>query len=202
MKRLTSARPSRAVVIAFVALFVALTGTAVADKVIDGGDVRNNSLTGKDIKNFSLLKKDFKRGQLPGGPQGPQGAPGPAGRAGRDGFGRLEYEYAESVPLAVDDAGFLVAECPAGTYPTGGDVAALDAGENFLPAGVVSAHGFSIGVDGRPDGWIAFVDNQSGQADVVVYVDAICANASPPAPFLAARAKGAGLRPQGVDLER
>ena len=40
--------------VAYVALFVALSGTAVAAKGITGEQIRNNSVTGKDVKESSL----------------------------------------------------------------------------------------------------------------------------------------------------
>jgi hypothetical protein len=88
-------RPSPAMVVALIALFVALggssyaalrvTGKNVKNSSLTGTDVKNNSLTGRDVKNLvsgdvkdsSLLAKDFKSGQRPAGPQGIQGAPGP-----------------------------------------------------------------------------------------------------------------------------
>ncbi|MSO40887.1 MAG: hypothetical protein EXQ70_03170 [Solirubrobacterales bacterium] len=53
-------------------MIVALSGTAVAARLIDGGDVRNNSLTGKDVKNLkgadvtnqSLGGADISNGSL------------------------------------------------------------------------------------------------------------------------------------------
>jgi hypothetical protein len=88
--------------VAFVALFVALSGSAVAAApLVTGRDVKNSSLTGADVKNSSLssadvkdrslLAKDFRAGQLPAGPAGakgaagPTGAPGPAGTPGAKG---------------------------------------------------------------------------------------------------------------------
>jgi hypothetical protein len=100
------ARISPATVIASLALFVSLTGTAVAAGVIvtganvvngsltgvdvrDGSlgpkDVKDNSLGTVDVRNGSLLPIDFKPGTIPAGPQGPQGAQGPAGPQGAAG---------------------------------------------------------------------------------------------------------------------
>jgi hypothetical protein len=75
-------RPSPALVVAMVALFVALTGSAVAttSALITGKQVKNGSITGADVKNKSLTARDF-RGSL----RGPQGVPGPAGPQGPTG---------------------------------------------------------------------------------------------------------------------
>jgi hypothetical protein len=56
----------RSNVVAYVALFAALGGTAYAGSEISGGDVRNNSLTGKDVRNGSLTGADEKDGSLKG----------------------------------------------------------------------------------------------------------------------------------------
>ena len=71
--------PSHSTVVAYLALFVALGGTAFAATRITGRDVVNNSLSSVDIRDRSLLARDFRAGQLPAG------ARGPAGPAGRDG---------------------------------------------------------------------------------------------------------------------
>jgi hypothetical protein len=93
-------RVSPALVVAMLALFVALTGAAVAttSALITGKQILNNSITGADVKDKSLTPKDFKgsvggaRGpagtagpQGPAGAQGPQGAQGPAGPKGDTG---------------------------------------------------------------------------------------------------------------------
>jgi hypothetical protein len=80
--------PSPAFVVAMIALFVALTGTAVATNsatlaLITGKQIKNGSITGLDVKNKSLTPKDF-RGSVRG-PRGLAGAAGPAGAAGTPG---------------------------------------------------------------------------------------------------------------------
>lgn len=51
-------RPSGGFIIAVVALFVALGGTATAAKLITGKQIKNNSITGVDIKDGSLGPRD------------------------------------------------------------------------------------------------------------------------------------------------
>jgi hypothetical protein len=76
-------------IVAMLALFVALTGTAVAttSALITGNQIKNSSITGLDVKNRSLTPRDF-RGSVRGprglrglqgiqGVQGPPGAPNP-----------------------------------------------------------------------------------------------------------------------------
>jgi hypothetical protein len=84
-------RQSPAMIVALLALFVALTGTAVAttSALITGKQIKNSSITGLDIKNKSVTAADIK-GQLRGapglpGPPGAQGAQGPPGAQGAQG---------------------------------------------------------------------------------------------------------------------
>ena len=59
MKRLSYAN-----VVASIALFAALGGSAYAVATVTGKDVRNNSLTGKDVRNRSLTQKDIRAGSV------------------------------------------------------------------------------------------------------------------------------------------
>jgi hypothetical protein len=89
------ARQSPAMIVAMLALFVALTGTAVAttSALIGSAQIKNNSITGLDVKNRSLRPIDF-RGSVRGprglrglaGPQGPQGGQGAQGAQGIQGI--------------------------------------------------------------------------------------------------------------------
>jgi hypothetical protein len=91
-------RPSPAMAVALIALFVALGGSGYAAVKLNGANLTNRSVagkklkksavTGKEVKNRSLGAADFKAGQLPAGPQGatgPPGSPGPAGAQGLQG---------------------------------------------------------------------------------------------------------------------
>jgi hypothetical protein len=84
-------RQSPAMIVAMLALFVALTGTAVAttSALITGKQIANSSITGADVKNKSLTPRDF-RGSVRGprglrGLTGAAGAPGAAGAKGDKG---------------------------------------------------------------------------------------------------------------------
>ena len=82
-------RPSPAMAVALVALFVALGGSSYAaitlnknsvkSKHIGNGqvkraDIQNDAINSSKVEFLSLRASDFKPGQLPEGPQGPQGA--------------------------------------------------------------------------------------------------------------------------------
>jgi hypothetical protein len=87
-------RPSPAMAVALLALFVALGGSSyaaialsknsVTSKHIGNGqvkraDIQNNAINSSKVEFLSLRASDFKPGQLPQGPQGPQGPKGDAG---------------------------------------------------------------------------------------------------------------------------
>jgi hypothetical protein len=59
-------RPSAALVVAFAALFAAMSGTGYAALKITGKSVANNTLTGLDIKNKSLGPQEHKLDSLGG----------------------------------------------------------------------------------------------------------------------------------------
>lgn len=93
-------RPSPAMVVALIALFIALGGGAyaavslpansVGSKQLKNGAViesklANNMVTSAKVKDRSLLAKDFAAGQLRAGPRGATGPQGATGRQGPTG---------------------------------------------------------------------------------------------------------------------
>lgn len=191
LKRIRIRRPSPALVVAFIALFVAGAGTAGAARLITGKQIKNSSITSSDIKDRSLLKKDFKPGQLPAGPAGPQGLQGAAGRAGRDGFGTLDYEAVagpldtnDGAPGGTDEVKNAFAGCPDGLSPTGGDAQAyaVDAQDNpdFETPLDIPTFGVGFGQDSTSGsvGWFASFKNPSTTDRAYVIVDVVCANAT------------------------
>jgi hypothetical protein len=78
MHHVSKYRPSPAMLVALVALFVAGSGTGIAaSKLITGTQIKDGSVTGKDIKNKSIGLGKL-RGTLPAGPAGVAGTPGSA----------------------------------------------------------------------------------------------------------------------------
>ena len=63
LRRLT---PSPSMIVALVALFVALGGSAYAAIVITGRNIRNGTVQGADIKNGSLASRDMKKNSIGG----------------------------------------------------------------------------------------------------------------------------------------
>jgi hypothetical protein len=102
MKRFLQHRPSPAMLVALVALFVASSGGAYAALNLPANSVgtkqlKNGAVTGVKVKHRSLLASDFKHGQLP---KGAKGNPGPKGNPGVS---------ITSAPLQPGDA-----QCPSG----------------------------------------------------------------------------------------
>jgi hypothetical protein len=64
--RLKGRKPSPAMIVAMIALFVALGGGATAGILITGADIQDGSITGNDIRNNSILSRDVRNGQLTG----------------------------------------------------------------------------------------------------------------------------------------
>lgn len=97
MRRLVRHRPSPAMIVAMVALFVALSGASYAalarntvgtkqikKNAVTAAKIKRNAVNSSKVKNGSLLATDFAAGQVPAGPAGPagpQGSQGPAGVA-------------------------------------------------------------------------------------------------------------------------
>jgi hypothetical protein len=128
--------PSPALVVAFVALFVALTGSAVAAKLITGKQIAKGTITSANVKNKTLQAGDLSsrarsalRGARgPAGPQGPAGAaglPGPKGdtgapgQQGPPGLSGRENIVAQTATNS-DPEKTQLASCPAGKQVVGG----------------------------------------------------------------------------------
>jgi hypothetical protein len=115
-------RPSPALVLSCVAVFLCAAGGAVAAGQINGKQIKDGSITGKDIKNDSLTGSDIKgnvRG--PEGPPGARGATGPQGPAalGSPGGVTVSYRFADAT-VAADGFTPVEALCPAGQVAVGG----------------------------------------------------------------------------------
>lgn len=85
MRRLVRHRPSPAMIVAMIALFVAMTGVSYAALAINSvgpKQLRKNAVRSPKVKDGSLRAVDFAAGQLPAGPKGDQGERGAQGPAG------------------------------------------------------------------------------------------------------------------------
>lgn len=138
----------RANVVAYLALFAALGGSAYAAGTLGKGQVKSrniaaNAVTSPKVKNHSLRAIDFATGQLPHGATGATGAAGPAGAqgpAGRSALTALQSGETESGEFSADNATTASSQTILGsvTFPIP-LAAGLDAAHViYLPAGTSS----------------------------------------------------------------
>lgn len=125
MRLLLKRLSSPALILSFLALLVAMGGTAyaagligsddIADNSIRGKDVRNGTVRSKDVRDETLRSKDVRDGTLrradlrfdPTGQQGPQGPEGPQGPAG---VGTARWLLVDSAgQIEAQSGGFTVA---------------------------------------------------------------------------------------------
>lgn len=120
-------RPSHGTIVAYLALFIALSGTSYAAVQLSNGQVKSrhiaanavtsskiknrsirsqdlarNAVTSSAVKDGSLLARDFRAGELPAterGQPGPQGEPGPQGAKGDKGDKGDKGEPADTAAL-------------------------------------------------------------------------------------------------------
>jgi hypothetical protein len=165
-----SRRPSPALVVSCLALFVAMGGTGYAalklpKSSVGTRELRKGAVTSAKVKDGSLAAKDFKAGVLSGGgargATGPQGIPGQNGLNGRDGrdgaAGAPGTDGAATVTVRTNDAGIPMTcqqSDPDPTYPQyscTGDVtrkAACAPGERATGGGYDTA---GTTISSRPD---------------------------------------------------
>jgi hypothetical protein len=156
-------RPSSGIVVAFVALFFALGGSAIA--------ARHYLITSTSQIKPSVLKAlQGTTGSTgpagtagPAGPVGPAGSPGPAGPQGPAGpvnLSGLTIVAGESKSVPKESVGTSVATCPAGSHAVSGG------GYNGLAFLVAS------GMETDHRSWFIVVANEtliSTHAEAVVY---------------------------------
>jgi hypothetical protein len=97
---LATRRPSPAMAVALIALFVALGGSSyaavtlaknsvkakqIAPNAVRASEIKASAVRSAEVRNGSLLAQDFKTGQLPAGPKGDKGDTGEKGDKGDKG---------------------------------------------------------------------------------------------------------------------
>lgn len=128
MKRRLRSHLTYANVMASIAIFLALGGSAFAAVVVTGANVKNNSLTGIDVKNGSLVSADLSaaaRRAFKGakgatgatGLTGPRGLTGETGPKGDTGAPGAPAEVVTS--FASRDTGFVVRNTFSTPNPSG-----------------------------------------------------------------------------------
>jgi hypothetical protein len=161
-------RMSPAMAVAMLALFIALSGTAVAttSALITGNQIKNGSITGLDVKNKSLTPRDF-RGSVRG-PRGLRGATGAAGAPGAKGDKGDPGEAGTAVAYAlVTDAGAVETNAPVKgitaamiTHPATGVYCFRG-----LPAGAKTALVSANNVENQNDTIASVYTNNTGTMD-------------------------------------
>jgi hypothetical protein len=176
-------RPSAATIIAFMALFAVLGGSAYAARQITSKDIKNGTI--KTVDMSSSAKQALKGNTGPRGPQGVPGAQGIQGSAGPQGpVGPSELSaltpVTGSLMIAAGAVDGGTVACPAGTRVVSGGFFA-DGGVVFLDA---------AGAD--RGGWAVAVDNSAGGTAVELTADAYCAGAGK---AVTAKAQSTKLKP-------
>ena len=181
LAKVRSHRPSPAMVVALLALFVALGGSSyaaitlkqnsvtsrnIANGQIKRVDIATDAINSSKVEMFSLTAKDFKPGQLPAGPPGP---PGPKGDSGMRSL---------TVRSAIGEKD-VTAYCLPGERATGGGGTSLD---GYIIGTEPLSHPLSIyAPEGPPTGgftptaWSAHAeDGEGGPAEIIAWV--VCAS--------------------------
>jgi hypothetical protein len=99
--RRAEARPMSSKVLAFIAIFIALSGSSYA-----AIKLKPDSVTSRTVKDGSLLRRDFKAGQLPAATrvEGAAGATGAAGAQGEKGEKGDKGDKGETGPVGPSEA--------------------------------------------------------------------------------------------------
>src|SRR4051794_5457336 len=113
-------RPTPSLLVAVVALFVAMSGSAVAAKLITGKQIKDHTITKRDISKATVSALRGLDG-VDGidGARGPQGPQGPAGPAGVAAITRVDGNTASQGAFGSGtEVQTSTATCPAGSYVT------------------------------------------------------------------------------------
>ena len=180
-------RRHRGTGIALLACFVVLVGSLVAPAF---GAPSALSLAKKALKTSKNANKRSKKALRrankalrEAGKPGATGPRGPAGAPGRNGFGELVYGVDSAAAVANGGGGtsgdFVLAQCPRGTFPTGGAAGADNSstGDPVSAGDVITQQGVAVDDTTTPFAWYAYYHNLSGTtADV--FAEVACANAN------------------------
>ena len=191
-------------VVAYLALFAALGGSAYAAVTVTGKNIKDGTVTGRDVKNRSLGTSKLSASAVsslsgqrgPAGPEGPQGARGPVGPTGPIGPRGETGSPGPAGPVGPAGpqgpsgiSGYQLAVTPvaqAVTIPVNGsgnvevdcpgDMRALGGGVSHYPTVGTARVVESAPLDGGT-GWSVRVANQ-GLSAFESYAWATCANVS------------------------
>jgi hypothetical protein len=178
MSRLLGHRPSPAMVVALLALFIAMAGTGYAAVKLPANSVgtkqiKANAIVSSKIKDGSLTAKDFVAGLAVKGAEGPpglQGLQGPQGAAGAQGAkgdsGPPAVTYLDVVNSGAPLAPAASVSCPLGEIATGGG--------GISATGTLRDSEPTLDGDGFPVGWHAAAVGTDGTTPTPVTAWAVC----------------------------
>jgi hypothetical protein len=188
-------RLSHSTVVAYVALFAALGGSAYAAVTVTGKNIKDGTITGRDVKNRSLDTNKLSAKALgslaarPGAPgvPGPKGERGPAGPIGPKGATGLTGPQGPEGPRGIAGTSgisdYKVVTTPGTTVPAGKrrfSSVECPGGRSALGGGASSGFGHSVVTESAPldegKGWSSTIENQSGTSSDVLYTWVICAS--------------------------
>jgi hypothetical protein len=177
LAQLRAYRPSPAMVVALIALFVALGGSSyaaiqlgknsVTSRTIANGEVRRadiaeDAINSARVADFSLRGRDFKPGQIPVGPQGPKGDPGATSVTVRAAHGNDKVTvYCQPGERATGGGAHSVNGVVVGQGPTAEPLAF------YAPPDELPYVGYT------PNAWSAAAESGGGTTDVTAWV--VCA---------------------------
>jgi hypothetical protein len=173
-------KPSPAMTVALIALFVALGGSSYAalklpKNSVGNKQIKNNAVTAGKVKNGTLSTSDFSAKSR----SGLVGPAGPAGAKGANGATNVVMRQGADATIAKSAFGSATATCQPGERATGGGVFNED---NVLQVQVTSSYPTpnpasrpATGNGQVPTGWRVWARNDSATTDYVINAYVICA---------------------------
>ncbi len=184
MSKLFRCRPSASLVISIMALFIAVTGSAVAaTKLVSGNNlIKPNSLSGNRLKNETLTGKQINLNQLGTVPNATNAvtatnatnAVNATNATNATSSPISKVTYSQSTGTIPESNGVttgavqITASCPTGTYVIGGGGSVANESDGYVNDSAPSGE----------TGWIVTFDNTSTANTVGATVTAICAPAA------------------------
>ena len=185
-------------VVAYLALFAALGGSAYAATTITGKNIKDGTITGMDVKNRSLGTEKLSAaalGTLAGernptgaqgpkgnpGPTGPPGNPGPTGPHGTPGPAGPQGPAGPAGPSGISGWEYRVSDGVVVPPAVGRDAQAnCTDGKKALGGGASSTGQVTFVVNSAPTddgtGWVVHSRNTDNQFQSTLYAWVICAN--------------------------
>jgi len=140
-------RPRLATIIAALALFIAIGGSATAASgLINGKKIKKGTVTAKQLKNKTITKKKLKPALIKSlkGQAGPQGLKGDKGAPGENGVVTPIYKQFDSVNLPANtELAIGSLDLPAGKYMVTGTATVFSTGTSIFGCNLASGGVFS-----------------------------------------------------------